>query len=148
MVPENKKVFWGDHGERVVLVVEVARGDITLKERPAVDVNASLADGDRLIRQADHALDIRLRRVKRIPEDYDVAALDGFQPIDKLVDEDALVILEPWHHAGAFDLHRLVKEDDDNESQEERKDQVPEPVTGMEEPPRPLSGDRQRVGAC
>ena len=31
-----------------------------------------------------------------------------------------------------FDLHWLVKEDDDDESQKNRKDQVPEPETGVE----------------
>ena len=42
------------------------------------------------------------------------------------------MILKAGHHAGAFDLHWLVKEDDDDESQKNRKDQVPEPETGVE----------------
>ena len=70
----------------------------------------------------DHALDVALRSVSRIAEDDDVAALDRLPTIHELVDEDALLVLEAGHHAGAFHLHRLV-EKDNNERGDSEGDQ-------------------------
>ena len=64
-----------------------------------------------------------LRRVARIAEHHDVAALDRLQPVDELVDENAFLVVERRHHAGAFDLYRLVQEDDDEGRDGKRDDQ-------------------------
>src|SRR5215470_6157451 len=87
-------------------------------------VNANLVAGN-----ADHALDVALGRVAGIAEDHDVAALDRFPAVDELVDEDALLVVEGRHHAGAFNLHRLVQKDDDESGDRQRNDEVSQPYS-------------------
>ena len=59
------------------------------------------------------------------PEHHHVAAADvgKTETVDELVDEDALLIDQRGHHAGAFDLNRLIQkqDDDDRDHDAERK---------------------------
>ncbi len=80
-----------------------------------------------IARHADHALDVALRGIARIAEHHDIAALDRFQPIHKLVDEDSFLVFERRHHAGAFHFHRLIQENDDEGGDRQRDNKVTEP---------------------
>lgn len=148
MISKNKKVTVGNDGRGIVLMIEVAGGNIAFMKRRAIDVNLPVADADRLVGQADHPFDVRLRRIERIPENHNVAALDRLQPIDKFVDEDALVVHEARHHAGALDLNRLIEKNDDDESEKRGKNQVSQPVARVKKTKRALAGDGPRAGAC
>src|SRR5579872_6554229 len=76
---------------------------------------------------SDYTLYKTLRGVPRIAEYYDVAMLDGLNAIDEFIDENALLIVQGRHHAGALNLHWLVQEDDDERRNRERDDQVAHP---------------------
>src|SRR5437588_8368094 len=70
---------------------------------------------------------VALRGIPGIAEDDDVAALDRLPPVHELVDEDALLVVERGHHAGALHLHGLVQEDDDECRNRQRNDEIPQP---------------------
>ncbi len=55
--------------------------------------------------------------------------MDGFKPVNKLVDEDALLVGEKRRHAGAFDFHRLIEKHDDDEGKTDGNEQVAGPDT-------------------
>ena len=78
---------------------------------------------------ADHALDVRFRGVERKPEDHHVAALDAAEAevVGELVDEDAFLIGQRRHHAGAFHFDRLVDEDNQDDRDQDREGQVAHP---------------------
>src|ERR1700676_5716907 len=59
----------------------------------------------------DHPFDEGLRRITGEPEHYRVAPVDvgDAEAVGELVDENALLIDQRRHHAGAFDAHRLVE---------------------------------------
>src|ERR1700675_545452 len=92
MIAHNEIMVPGDADGAEVAHVFVLRGDIRLVGRAAVDVDDALANFDVFSRQTDDALDERFRMVERIPENDDIAALDGFEAIDKFIDEDALLV--------------------------------------------------------
>ena len=54
-------------------------------------------------------------------------AFDRLQPVNELVDEDPFLIFQRRHHAGAFDLHRLIEEDDDEGGDCKRNHQITQP---------------------
>ena len=95
------------------------------------DVDDALANFHGFAGQADDALDEGFGAVQRIPEDDDVAALDGLEAVDKFVDEDALLVGEQRRHAGAFDFHGLVQEDDDDQREADGDEQVARPDTNF-----------------
>jgi len=119
----------GDADGAVVAHVLVLCGNVRLVDGAPVNIDNALANLDILSRQPDNALDERFRMVERIPEDDDVAALDGLEPIHKFVDEDALLIGQERSHAGAFDFYRLIEEDDDDERQANSDEKVAGPNT-------------------
>ena len=90
---------------------------------------------DTVAGQRDHPLDVALFRVARIVEDHHVAAMDGRDVVDELVDEEAVVVLQARQHAGAFHAHRLVEEHDDEDGHGRRDDNVADP-----EEEAPLAG--------
>src|SRR5580704_10424259 len=67
----------GDADGAVVTHVLVLCGNVRLVDGAPVNIDNALANLDILSRQPDNALDERFRMVERIPEDDDVAALDG-----------------------------------------------------------------------
>src|ERR1700737_1329429 len=75
-------------------------------------------------------------------KDDDVAALDRLQLVNKLIDEDSLLVLETGKHAGAFDANRLIKEDDKEGGKKHRQKQVASPTPKH---PRTLAGRRRRL---
>src|SRR5579862_186701 len=117
MIAHHKVAVIGHLCRREVAQVFVLRRNVWLGERHTIHIHNSFANFYHLAGQADDALDERLGAVQWIPKDDHVAALDGLEPVDKLVDEDALLVGEERSHAGAFDLHRLIQEDDDDERQ-------------------------------
>src|SRR5208337_110508 len=120
MVAEDEEAIPRNHDFTIRAGVRVIAGNVVFVERLAVHVDLSVFDADAIAGNADHALDVALRSVAWIAEDDDVAALDGLPSIDKLVDEDALLVFEAGHHAGAFHLYRLVEKDDDESGDGER----------------------------
>src|SRR5690242_18930234 len=81
---------------------------IRLFDLTTVDRNmAGLIFVDRFAGQSDDALDKRLARIFRIPEDDYVAALDRSEVVFEFVDEDALVVFKSRQHRCAFDLNWL-----------------------------------------
>lgn len=94
----------------------------------SVDVNLSFDDADAITRHANHALDVALRRIERIVEDHDVAALDRLELVNEFVDEDALLVLEPRQHACALNAHRLIEKHDEESRETERDQKVASPT--------------------
>src|SRR5690242_16728661 len=62
--------------------------------------------------------------VERIPEHHDIAALDWLEAVNKLIDEDALLIGKERSHAGAFDFYRLVEENDNDQCEADSDQKV------------------------
>src|SRR2546426_10323195 len=90
----------------------------------AVHVHLSLPNFHQFSGQADHTLDERLGTVKRIPENDHVPTVDRLKAVHKFIDEDALLVGKKRRHARAFDLHRLIEEDDDDEGETYGEEQV------------------------
>ncbi len=111
----HHKIIVTRHAQRAEIAeVLVLRRHVRFGERLAINIHDSLTNLDHLSGQADYALDERFCAVQRIPEDDHVSALDGLKAIDKFVDKDSFLVGEQRGHAGAFDLHGLVQEDDDD----------------------------------
>src|SRR5579872_2711939 len=127
MISHHKVAVLGDFGGGEIGQIFVLRRDVWLGERHTVHVYDSFANLYHFARQRDDALDERLRAIQRIPEDDDVAALDGLKTVDKFVDEDALLIGEQRRHAGALDLHRLIEEHDDDQGEADRDEEIAGP---------------------
>lgn len=117
---------WNANGPEVAEVF-VLRGYVRFLNGAAVHVNDALADFDFLARQTDDPFDEGLRAVEGIPENDDVTALDGLEAIDKLVDEDALLVREKRGHAGAFDFHGLIEKNDDDKGEPNGDEKVASP---------------------
>src|SRR5882757_11404198 len=99
----------------IVAQIFVLRRDVWFRERLPVHVNDAAANLYDLVGQRNDALDERLAAIEWIPEDNHVAALNRLKPINKLVDEDALLVGKQRRHAGAFHFNRLIEEHDDDE---------------------------------
>src|SRR5215467_3047549 len=94
----------------------VIGGQVWLFNRLIVYVELTLiVDSYGLARQANNALDERLGRIIRKPEDYNVVALDRVKIIDELVYEYPLIVLESRKHRSTFDFDGLHDEDDDQD---------------------------------
>src|SRR2546423_828715 len=137
---ENARIVGADamiaHHEIFVLVhahrpkvaqVLVLRRDIRLRHYLSFDVDGALPALYGLTRQADHALNGGFRMIEGIPEHDHITALNWLEAVDKIVDENAFLVGEQRRHAGAFDLHRLVQEDDDDQGQPNGNEQVAGP---------------------
>ena len=127
MVAKNEETARRNRDLRIGAGIGVVGGDIVFFDRIAIHVDGSIVDADAVTGDADDALDVALGRVAGIAEHDDVSAGDRLPTIDELIDEDALLIFQTGHHAGAFDLHRLIKEDDDESRNGERNQQVAHP---------------------
>ena len=121
---------WHAHRSEIAQILVLCR-HVRLRERGAIHIYDSLANLDDLTGQADHALDKRFCAIQGIPEDDHVAALDGLEAINKLVDEDALLVGEQRRHAGTFDFHGLIEKDNDDQGQADGDQQVAGPNTNF-----------------
>src|SRR5882724_11329590 len=120
------------HAHRTKITeVFVLRRNVRLGNHFIVDVNRTAADFHRFAGQTDDALDEGLGAVQRIPENDDVAALDGLKAVNKFVDEDAFLVGEQRGHAGAFDFYRLIEEDYDDQRQADGDEQIARPNTNF-----------------
>src|SRR3981189_953399 len=127
MVAEDEETVTRNPNFPIRAGVGVIAGDVVFVERLAVHEDLAILDANPVAGNSDDALDVALRSVARIAENDDVAALDGLPAIDKLVDEDPLLVFEAGHHAGAFNLHRLVEKDNDESLDGERDQQIARP---------------------
>src|ERR1035441_10202354 len=95
-------------------VVAVLLRHVIFGQGLAVHNHHSTIDFHHVARQPDHTLDIGLRNIHREPEDHRVAALDvaDAEPVSEFVDEDALLIAQGGHHAGALHFDGLIDEND------------------------------------
>src|SRR6266704_7017889 len=109
----------------IVAQVFVLRWNVWFRERLAVHINDAAANLYHFVGQRNDAFDERLAAIERIPEDNHVAALNRLKPINKLVDEDALLVGEQRRHAGAFHFDRLIQENDDDEREADGDEQIP-----------------------
>src|SRR6266851_9379633 len=119
-------VLGNAHRPEIAQILVLPR-HIRLGHNNSIDVNRALADLHGLATQAHDSFDERFRAVERIPEHYDVAALDGLEAVDKLVDEDAFLVGKQRGHAGAFDLYGLIEENDDDQGKADGDQQVAGP---------------------
>jgi len=87
-------------------------GQVGLVEPMAVDVHDTVANQQPFARQGDDPLDEVGGVVRRRPEDDDVAALRGVQPIVDLVRDQVVVVVQGREHGEAFDMHRLNRKAD------------------------------------
>ena len=93
MVAHHVIVARGDHHLRDGPVVAIHSRHVRLAQRRPVHKDFAMVDAKRISRQRDYALDVALLRVARVVEDHYVAALNGREMIDKLVDEEAIADL-------------------------------------------------------
>jgi hypothetical protein len=127
-VVAHNEVTTSPHGDRAEIGnVGVLRRDIGLGNLDSVHVENTVANLDGLSGKAHDTLDEGFRTVQRIPEDDHVAAANGLKSVDKFVDENALLVGQERRHAGAFHLHRLIKEHDDDESETNGDEEVAGP---------------------
>src|SRR5580692_3087840 len=91
--------------------VGVGGRHVILIQSLAVHVHLAAIDANAISSHPNHALDIAFRWVARITEYDYITPRNRLQPVHELVDEDSLLIFEGRHHAGAFDFHRLIDED-------------------------------------
>ena len=95
-------VLIGPNAHRgVTLLVEITRRDIRLAERFAIHQHMAIANTHFITRQSDHAFDVGLGLIERIAENHHVTPLDGPEAVEKLIDENPLVVFEAGHHAGS-----------------------------------------------
>src|SRR5262245_54303350 len=70
------------------------RQDVVLVKRLVIDVNKAAADFDDVTGHTDHAFDVRLRGIERIPKNHDVFAMNFLDSINELIDEDPFLVDE------------------------------------------------------
>src|SRR5579862_6985233 len=115
MITHYEVAVRGNPPQPIARAIQIDRGDVRFKQFFAVHIEMARADFDRIARQPDHALDERFRAVQRIPEHHYIVAIDGLEAVHKFIDEDALLVAEERRHTGAFHLHRLIEENDNDE---------------------------------
>src|SRR5579863_481396 len=108
-------LFWYSNRPEIADVL-VLRWNVRLRNNLSVHAQNSLANLDRFSWKRDHPFDERLRAIQRIPKHHHIAPMNRFEPVDKLVDEYALLVGKKRRHTSAFDFYRLVKENDDDQS--------------------------------
>src|SRR5215470_13636103 len=127
MVAHHKiHVMWNAHGT-VVAQILILRRDVRFRKLLTVHIDNPAANLHDFTWQRDDPLNEGLAAVQRIPENDYVTARNWFESIDKLVDEDALLVGKKRRHAGAFDLHRLIQKNDDDEREANRDQKVAGP---------------------
>src|ERR1700691_744805 len=131
MVAHHKVLAGRNAPSRVVRSIQIARRYVLVRQFPAVYVHVAGTNLNGFARQSHHALDERLRAVQRIPEHNHVSALDRLKTVDKLVDEDALLIRQERIHAGPFNLYRLIEKNHDDDCQAQGHGKVTGPAAQL-----------------
>src|SRR6266853_746049 len=111
----------------IVAQIFVLRRHVWFRERLAIHINGATANLHDLVGQRNDALDERFAAIEWIPEDNYVAALNRLKPINKLVDEDALLVGKERRHAGAFHFNWLIEEHDDDQRKANGDEQITRP---------------------
>jgi hypothetical protein len=114
-------------GRAIVADVGVLGRNIRFLDFLIVHENGAAANFDSFPRKGDYAFDKGFRVIEGIPENYYVTTIDRLKAIDKFVDEDALLVGEERGHAGAFDFHGLVEEDNDNQGEADGDEEIARP---------------------
>ena len=92
VVTHDEVAVFGDTDRPKIAHILVLRRDVRLIDRPPIDIHDALPNLNIFAGQADDALNERFRVVQRIPENHDIAPLNGLKPIDKFVDENTLLV--------------------------------------------------------
>ena len=92
-----------------------------------VDPDIAMFDAQMIAGKGDDPLDVALLWIARIVKDHHIATLDGLNAVDKLVDEEPVVVFQPGQHAGSLYPHRLVEKDDDQHRGHSRDGQIAQP---------------------
>ena len=95
MIAENEEAVGRDDDLAIRASIRVIAGNIVFVQRFPVHVDQPIFNADAVAGNSYDALDVALRSVARIAEDDNIATLDGFPAIDKLVDEDPFLVFEP-----------------------------------------------------
>src|SRR5579872_6711216 len=115
MVAHHEVVALRNHlGAPVVMATELCRHVVVL-ERDVVHVYAPVHDAHRVAFLGDDALDERFVRVERVIQHDDVAPARLADPVDQLVYDESVLILEGWRHALAFDARDLKPKGDNQD---------------------------------
>ena len=122
MVAKHEEGMLRHRGFRVRAGIGIGRGNVVLIERLIVHIHLAAVDADAVARHSDHAFDVALRGVARIPENHNIPAFNH-----KLIHEDPFLIFERGHHARSLNLHRLVEEDDNERRDRQGNDQIADP---------------------
>jgi hypothetical protein len=115
VVAHDPEVAGGDDAFGLGALVAETGGDVGFAEGVLVDVDGAVVDAEGVAGESDDSLDVALGVVTGVEEDDDVAAVNGFEAVGELVDEEAVLVLEAWEHAGAFHADGLVEEEDDED---------------------------------
>src|SRR5579859_277496 len=115
MVAQDEISIHRDHDFRIGPGIQVIRGYVGFGDRFVVHVQMTIGYADAIAWQSDHSLDKALARVAWVMEHHNVSALDAFEPVDQLVDENALLVFQAGLHAAALNFHRLIEKQDDKE---------------------------------
>ena len=88
--------------------------------------NVTRQNLDTVAGEADNALNVRLTRVQRVVENDQITPVDIIRPqlVFVLINEDALLIGQSGHHAGAFDFYGLVNENDQDDGHRHRNGHI------------------------
>src|SRR5262249_44859851 len=136
VVAENKVGVLSYRSLRHGTDVKILGGDVRLSQGLVVHINLAIDDANVIARYSDHALDVALGGIEWVVENNDVATLDGLKLIDKLVYENALLVLQTGEHAGAFHLYRLIEKDDDKGRYSDRYEEITDPAPHVSVPAR------------
>jgi hypothetical protein len=131
MISQDEVVVGRDNLKWIGAVVTVFERDVVLFELFAVDQNVTVSNFDCVARQPDDSFYIGdgIGWIVRIPEHNRVATFDVPQSefVAELVDEEAFLIEQRWHHAGAFHFDGTVEKKDDKDGDEDREHEVTKP---------------------
>ena len=113
MVAEHEIGVRRNHNFGIRPPILISAGHIIFNQHLAIQKHASIDNAYVISGDPDHAFNETLLGIARIAKNHDVPALNGLDTIDEFVDEDAFLVVERRHHAGAFDFDRLIEENDD-----------------------------------
>ncbi len=110
VVAHDEVVPLRNHLGAPVVVAAVLARHVLVVERDVVDVHPAVHDADRVAFLRDDPLHERLVGVHRVVEHDDVAAPGRAEPVNQLVDDQPVLVLEGRRHALSFDPRHLEPE--------------------------------------
>lgn len=127
MVAHHEVAVFRDYRLRHGAGVAISLGHVELAQRVVVEPDLAMDDPDPVAGQPDDPLDVAFRRVARVAEDDDVAALNRLYVIDEFVDKEPVAVFQAGQHAGAFHPDRLIEKGDDQHRGDGGNKQIAEP---------------------